>query len=187
MTDPIAMTVHPGGGVPAGWRRDLIQDWLTANGIDPAGVYADAPILILTFPYQPDREGGPWFIQVIVFTQLYVNASGAKEYDFLTGGPVRFQRTVPLKTPFPADPTPGDEGSRDGQADRQAAQEAPEVLVRDQVEACVSDPRQGARSGGAVSGEAARIEGAAEGSSLGGHEAVPEPEEDRRQEEVGGP
>ncbi|MFF1574840.1 hypothetical protein ACFVWR_19035, partial [Leifsonia sp. NPDC058292] len=138
MTDPVAQTVHPGGGVPPGWRRDLIQDWLTANEIDPAAVYADAPILILTFPYQPNRDGGPWFIQVIAFTQLYVNADGAKEYDFLTGGPVRFQRTVPLKTPFPADPTPGDEGTRDGQADRQAAQEAPQEVVRPAREEGVS-------------------------------------------------
>jgi hypothetical protein len=135
MTKPIAMTVHPGGGIPPRWRHDLIQDWLTANDIDPAAVYADAPILILTVPYQPDRDGGPWFIQVIVFTQLYVNASGAKEYDFLTGGPVRFQRTVPLKTPFP------------------------EIEVDPE-----DDPREG-------------------------HEAVPEPEEDRQkpEDEVGGP
>ncbi|MFF1358753.1 hypothetical protein [Streptomyces sp. NPDC058297] len=182
MSDPIAVTVHNGRGVPPAWRRDLIAEWLTANGIDPADVHAEAPISILTVPYTPSSEDGSWFLKVIVFTQLYVNADGAKEINFLTHEPVAFQRTVPLRTPFPADPTT--DGEAHGQADSQAAQEAPEEVVRPARQAPLSDRYEGQSQERPREGSAERIEVDPEDHPSEGHKAVPEPEEDRRQEEV---
>ncbi|MFI8792561.1 hypothetical protein [Streptomyces sp. NPDC055105] len=180
--DPIAVTVHNGRGVPPAWHRDLIAAWLTANGIDPADVHAEAPIRVITVPYTPSSDDGSWYLKVIVFTQLYVNADGAKEVNFLTHEPVAFQRTVPVRTPFPADPTA--DGEAHGQADRQAAQEAAQVIVRDQEQAGVSPGFEGQGSQRPRSSESARNEGAEEGGSSRGHQALSEPEEDRRQEEV---
>jgi len=192
MTDaPIALTVHPGGGVPALWRRKLIAEWLTANDVDPLQVSADDPITVLTVPFRSPEANGedPWLIQVIVFRQYYLNEQGSKEQDLISRRAVDFQRTVPLAVPFPATSTTADEGTRHGQADRQAAEEAPEDRVRDQVAAEVPDPRQGSRQKCPGQGQTVRNESTAKEGPRRGHEAVPEPEEDRRkpQEEVGGP
>lgn len=190
MTAPIAFTVHDGHGNPPAWRRKLIAAWLTANDVNPDLVSAAHPVSVLTVPFQPAdaTEGeGPWLIQVIVLHQYYVRGSGAKEQNLITRTPVTFQRTVPLKVPFPADSTIAEEGPRHGEADRQAAQEATQEQVRPAREEGVSHPRQGARQGGPLEGEAARDEGAAEEGPRRGHQAVPQPEEDepRPAKEVG--
>jgi hypothetical protein len=105
-TAPIAYTVHDGRGVPATWRRDLIAEWLTANGINPDHVHADDPIRVLTVPYRPPEtaDDGAWLIQVIVLTELYTGPDGTREVNLITGKPVACQRTVPLRVPFPTDP-----------------------------------------------------------------------------------
>jgi len=188
VTDAPAYTVHDGSSRLPEWRRKLIAAWLTANDIAPGDVSADHPISILTVPFRPPEsadDGGPWLVQVIVLHQYFTRSDGAKEQNLLTRRAVTFQRTVPLKTPFPADPTPDGEGH--GEADSQAAEEAPEVLVRDQVQAVLPHPRQGPRESGALQGPTARNESAAKSRSISRHEAVPEPEEDRPkpEEEVG--
>lgn len=106
MTTPIAYTVHDGTGVPAGWRRKLIAEWLTANGIDPDQVAASYPIAVLTLPYRPPEtaDDGPWLIQVIVFHQYFAHPDGSREANLLNRQPVTFQRTVPLQTAFPPEP-----------------------------------------------------------------------------------
>ncbi|MFD5848280.1 hypothetical protein [Streptomyces chartreusis] len=185
MTDaPIAQTIHDGNGIPPEWRRQMIVEWLKANGIDHARVAVNEPVLVLSLPHLPTEEDGPWLIQVILFTEHYVNPAGAKEQNLLTRRIVSFQRTVPLQHAFPTDPTT--DGEDHGEADRQAAEEAPQDGVRDQEQAGVPHPRQGARQGGPVQGPAARNEGAAEGCSSSRHEALPQPEEVGRQEEVEG-
>ena len=185
MTGPIAYTVHDGHGTPPAWRRQLIAAWLTANDIDPGLVSASHPVSVLTAPFRTEEtagDGEPWMIQVIVLHQYYARADGVKEQNLITRKPVTFQRTVPLKVPFPADPT-ADEGARHGEAEGQAAQEAPQEVVRPAGEEGVSHPRQGAREGGPLEGQAARNEGAAEKGPRRGHQAVPESEEDRRRKE----
>jgi hypothetical protein len=189
-TAPIAFTVHDGHSRLASWRRQLIAAWLTANDIRPDDVSTTHAITILTVPFRPPEttdDGEPWLVQVISLRQYYVNHQGSKEQNLITRQPVTFHRTVPLKVPFPADTTTADEGTRHGEADRQEPEEAPQEVVRSAREEGVSDPRQGARTGSAVPGEAARNEGAAEDGSRRGDEAVPQPEEDRRrpEEEVG--
>lgn len=192
MTDaPTAYTVHDGRSRLPNWRRQLIAAWLTANDIRPEDVSADHAISVLTVPFRPEDltdDGGPWLIQVIVLHQYYTRADGAKEQDLITRKAVTFQRTVPLKTPFPAEPPTADEGARHGQADRKAEEEAPEEVVRPAREEGVPDPRQGPRPVSSVPGEAARDEVSAEEGSGCGDEAVPRLEEDRRssEEEVGG-
>jgi hypothetical protein len=191
MTDaPVACTVHDGHGTPPAWRQKLIAAWLTANDIDPNLVSAAHPVTVLMVPFRPadEPDGPPWMIQVIVLHQYYVRADGAKETDLILRRPVTFQRTVPLKVPFPAETAPGDEGATRGETQGQAAQEAPQKVIRPAREARISDPRQGARQSGPLEGQAARNEGAAEEGPRRRDEAVPEPEEDRRrpQEEVGG-
>lgn len=129
MTDaPIAQTIHSGGGSPAEWRRGLIALWLAAHGVNADQVSADDPITVLTvpIPFRPDgaHGEGPWLIQVIAFSQYFTNADGKRELNLITRKPVVFQRTVPLHTPFPTDPTT-DGGDR-GQDDREEAQQAAE-------------------------------------------------------------
>ena len=117
MTAPIALTIHPGGGPPPTWRRSLIAEWLTANGINPTHVAADDPITVLTVPFRPpdaDSED-PWLIQVIVFRQYYANAEGTYEQNLISRKAVTFQRTVPLTVPFPGEPTTTAEGTGHGQ------------------------------------------------------------------------
>jgi hypothetical protein len=182
---PIAQTIHPGNGVPAGWRRELIAEWMTANGVDADNVSADHPITVLTVPYRnstADGEG-PWLIQVIAFTQYYRRPDGTREHDLISQRPVSFQRTVPLTVPFPTDPKT--DGEDRGQADRQAAQEAPEVQVRPAGEAPVSDRYEIKGQERTGEGRAKRIEGHPEDHPRQGHQALSEPEEDRREEEVG--
>jgi hypothetical protein len=187
---PIAFTVYDGHGRLPAWRRKLIAAWLTANDINPDDACADHAITILTVPFRPAEaadEEEPWQIQVIALHQYYVNRHGTKEQNLVTRKPVTFQRTVPLKVSFPADPT-ADEGTRHGEAQGQAAQEAPQEVVRPARQEGLSDPRQGPRQSGAVQGEAARHEGTAEEGPRRGDEAVSRPEEVRRrpEEEVGG-
>jgi len=178
---PIAQAVHS-GGVPAGPKQQTLAAWLTANGINPNLVAAADPILVLPIPYEATDDDGPWMVQVIVFSQFYMRDDGTKEHNLLTRQPVTFQRTVPLRAPFPTETTT--DGEDHGQTDRQAAQEAPQELIRDPQQAQVSDPRQGPRPERPGEGQAVRNEGAAEESPRRRDEAVPQPEEDR-QEEVG--
>jgi hypothetical protein len=188
VTDAPAFTVHDGNSRLPNWRRQLIAAWLTANDVVPSDVSADHPITILTVPFRPPEtadDGGPWLVQVIVLHQYFTRADGTKEQNLLTRRAVTFQRTVPLKTTFPADPTT--DGEDHGQADRQEPEEAPEEVVRPARKAGLSDPRQGPRPSSTVSGQAARDEGAAEEGPRRGDKAVPGHEEDRRkpEEEVG--
>lgn len=124
MTAPTAYTAHDGHGTPPPWRRQLIAAWLTANDVDPDLVSAAHPVTVLTVPFRPAHtadQGEPWQVQVIVLHQYYANPDGVKEQNLITRKPVTFQRTVPLKVPFPADTT--DEGTTRGEAEGQAAQE----------------------------------------------------------------
>ena len=109
MTDaPIAQAIHPGSGPPAGWRVQLIAQWLAAHGVNADQVAADDPITVLTvpIPFRPaNADGeGPWLVQVIAFSEYFTNADGKRELNLITRKPVVFQRTVPLHTPFPTDP-----------------------------------------------------------------------------------
>ena len=184
MTAPIAFTVHDGHGNPPAWRRKLIAAWLTSNDVNPDLVSAAHPVSVLTVPFRPAdaTEGeGPWLIQVIVLHQYYVRGSGAKEQNLITRAPVTFQRTVPLKVPFPADSTIAEEGPRHGEADRQAAQETPEVRLRPSRETQVPHTGQGACEERVVPGRTERIEGDSKEDPRQGHPQVPQLEEDRRQ------
>ncbi|MEU5323003.1 hypothetical protein AB0G67_40565 [Streptomyces sp. NPDC021056] len=184
MTDaPIAEIIHPGGHAPTGWKQQALAEWLPANGINPGVVSADAPILVVPIPLPPSGDEGPWMIRVIVFEQYYVGEIGAKETNMLSGRAVTFQRTVPLRFPFPTDPTTG--GEDHGQADLQAAQQAPEEQVRDARQEGLPDRHEGQGEERPGESEPARHEGAAEEGEGRSHEAVPEPEEDRSEEEVG--
>jgi hypothetical protein len=188
VTAPIALTVHPGGGIPPEWRRQLIVDWLAENSIDPKRVSADHPVIVVDLAKaSPETPGDAlWSRQVIVFTE-YHRLDGITQADPTTGRPVTFQSTVPLKTPFPAEPTTDDEGRSDGEADSEEAEQAPEVLVRDQEQAGLPDRHEGEGRERPRQGQDARDESTAKGSSSRGNQAVPQPEEDRRtQEEVGG-
>jgi hypothetical protein len=187
---PIAFTVYDGHGRLPTWRRKLIAAWLTANDINPDDASADHAITILTVPFRPPEaadEREPWMVQVIALHQYYVNRHGAKEQNLITRKPVTFQRTVPLKVPFPADPT-ADEGPRHGEAQGQAAQKAPQEVIRPARQAGLSHPRQGPCESRPVQGQAARNEGTAEEGPRRSDEAVSRPEEVRRrpEEEVGG-
>jgi hypothetical protein len=190
MTGPIAYTVHDGHSRLPNWRRQLIAAWLTANDIEPGDVSADHAISVLTVPFRPEETagGGPWQVQVIVLHQYYTRPDGTKEQNLITRKAVTFQRTVPLKTPFPADPTTADEGTRHGEAEGQAAQEAPEEVVRPARSAPVPDRHEGEGPERSGAGRAERVEGNPEDHPFEGHEAVAQPEEVRwqPQEEVGG-
>ena len=140
---PDAHTVHPGNGVPYPARQKRINTWLRANGIDPELVVATRPIYVLALPSGTINGGLPWLIDVIVFHEFYRRPDGAKERNLVTDEAVMFQRTVPLAVPFPADPLTADEGTTHGEVDSQAAEEAPQVLVRDQVEEGVSNRHEG--------------------------------------------
>ncbi|MFE6412551.1 hypothetical protein ACFVOR_37090 [Streptomyces sp. NPDC057837] len=128
---PIALTVHDGHGMPPNWRRELIAAWLTANDVDPNNVSPHHPISVLTVPFRPAEtsDGGPWMLQVIVLHQYYVNANGAKEQDLITRKPVLFQRTVPLKVPFPPEPTTVGEGPRHGEEQEARPRPAEEAVT----------------------------------------------------------
>jgi hypothetical protein len=182
-----AQTVHPGNGVPREATRQRINAWLEANGIDPCHVVADRPIYVLAVANGTIQGGVPWLTDVIVFHQYYEHPDGTRELNFITREAVSFQRTVPLQTPFPTDPVTDDEGARDGEADQQAAEEASEVQVRVAREEGVSRGHQGQGPERVGQGESARIEGAAEEGSSRRDQAVPQPEEDRSQEEEVGP
>ena len=178
---PLAYTVHPGGRAPTGQEQQVLAQWLPANGINPNLVSAEHPITVLPIPLEGTGDG-PWMIQVIVFQQIHVDHTGAADYNLIIGGKVAFQRTVPLRVPFPT--APATDGEDHGQAHRQAAQEAPEEGLRPAGQAGVSDPGQGARPGGPVEGETARNEGAAEEGPSCGDQAIPQPEEDGQQQEA---
>ena len=138
------------------------------------------PVTVLPVPYEGNGDG-PWMIQVIVFEQIHTDHTGAPDYNLITGRKVTFQRTVPLRVPFP---TAASDGEDHGEADREEAEAPTEDIVRDQGEAGVSDRHQGEGEECPGQGEAARNEGAAEGRSVRSDEAVSESEEDQ-QEEVG--
>lgn len=186
MSAPLAYTVHPGGRIPDGPAQQILAQWLPANGINPSLVAAHSPITVLPVPYASSDGEGPWMIQVIVFDQFHVDHTGAKEHNMITGQPVTFQRTVPLRVPFPTDPTT--DGEDHGQAGRETAEQAAEVEVRDARQEGVPDRYEGQGPERPGQGEPVRNEGAAEEGPGRGDEAVSEPEEDRqevRQEEVG--
>jgi hypothetical protein len=191
---PIAYTVHDGRSRLPHWRRELIAAWLTANDIQPDDVSGNHPISILTVPFRPapTADGGPWLIQVIVLHQYFIGTSGAKEQNLITREAVTFQRTVPLKTSFPADPTPDDEGHPDGeepeveaveegqrppehkggpQGDEQQAVRAAETEEVQDRRSCSREERTG-------QGVGSRIAGAEEGGTEGRGAQVPEPEEE---------
>lgn len=109
---PIAQTIHDGTGVPREWRRKLIVDWLTANGIRAEDVSANDPITVLAVPHAPADPDDRWLLQVIVFTQYHRTGDGSYDLNLITRRPVTFQRTVPLRVPFPPEP------STDGEEDR---------------------------------------------------------------------
>ncbi|WP_219014235.1 hypothetical protein [Streptomyces sp. NEAU-sy36] len=93
-------------------QRLRICTWLTANGINPNNVTQHAPIHILPIPVRPPETGDGWLAQVIVFTECYVNADGHREQNLISREPVTFQRTVPLRVPFPAN-LPGNDGGEE--------------------------------------------------------------------------
>jgi hypothetical protein len=181
-----------------------IAAWLTANDINPDDACADHAITILTVPFRPAEtadEGGPWLVQVIALHQYYVNRHGAKEQNLITRQPVTFQRTVPLKVSFPADPTPAEEGTRHGEEPQvQPVEEGqrppqhqgrPEEDEQQAVRLAETEEVQGGRSGSCSErvgeGLGSRIAGAEEGRPQGRGAQVPESEEVQRrpQEEVG--
>lgn len=180
MKPPEAQSVHIGHGLPDWPRLKRIQEWLKANGIDPRLVAVNRPVYVLPVQNGTIQGGVPWLIDVIIFHQYYENPDGHRERNSITNEAVMFQRTVPLQVPFPADPTTADEGTGHGEAEQQAAEEAPQEFIRDQEQAGVPDPRQGARESGAFKGPTARNESTEKGRSSSRHQAVPEPEEDRR-------
>ena len=188
MKPPDAQSIHTGPGLPDWPRLKRIQEWLKLNGIDPRLVAVSRPVYVLPVQNGTIQGGVPWLIDVIVFHEYYENPGGHREQNMITREAVMYQRTVPLIVPFPAEPTTADEGTRHGETDRQATEEAPEDRVRDQEQAGVPDPRQGARESGTFKSPTARNESAEKGRSSSGDQAVPEPQEDRRgpEEEVGG-
>jgi hypothetical protein len=173
--------------VPPESTRRRINAWLEANGIDPCLVLPQRPIYVLAVANGTIQGGIPWLIDTIVFHQYFEHPDGTRELNFITHEAVSFQRTVPLQVPFPTDPTTGDEGASDGEADQQAAEEATEVQVRAARQAGVPRGHEGQGEERAGQGESTRIESAAKEGTCRGHEAVPQPEEDqqRTQEEVG--
>lgn len=184
--DPIAYAVHDGSGMPPEWRRQLIAAWLTANDVDPADVSPHHPISILTVPFRSEDAagGGPWLIQVIYLTQYFTGDGGKKEQNLITRKPVTFPRTVPLKVTFPPASITAAEGTTHGEAEGQAAQEAPQEVVRPAREAEVPHTGQGACEERSVQGSAERIEGHPEEDPRQGHEEVPQPEEVGSEEET---
>ncbi|MGW2384409.1 hypothetical protein [Streptomyces sp. NPDC001658] len=114
-TAPIAQTIHPGGSIPDPDRQDVLGPWLRANGINPRSVAAVEPITVLPVPHEAD--GGNWMIQVIVFSQFHELPDGTHDQNLITRQPVKFQRTVPLRVPFPTDPAPKEKGEEERDAD----------------------------------------------------------------------
>lgn len=186
---PIAQTIHDGSGRLPVWHRELIAEWLTAHGIRPKDVSADHPILILNMPYRDRTDEGSseglWAIQVIWFVQYIRNEEDNIASHPGTGRPLTIQRTVPLQHAFPADPAT--DGEDHGEADQQAAEEAPQVEVRPPGNASVSNRHEGQSPQRPGQGSAERIEDDPEDDPGQGHEAVAQPEEDGPEEEVGHP
>lgn len=183
MKPPDAQSVHIGHGLPDWPRLKRIQEWLKENGIDPRLVAVNRPVYVLPVPNGTIEGGVPWLIDVIIFHEYYENPDGHREQNFITNEAVMFQRTVPLQVPFPADPATADEGTSHGEADRQAAQKAPEVQVRPSRSTPVPDRHKGQISQRPGSGSSERIEGDSEDHPSQGDQAVPEPEEDRQRPE----
>lgn len=185
MKPPDAQSVHIGHGLPDWPRLKRIQEWLRVNGIDPRLVAVNRPVYVLPVQNGTIEGGVPWLIDVIVFHEYYENSDGHRERNFFTNEAVMFQRTVPLTVPFPADPTT--DGEDHGEVVREEAEQAAEEGVRDPQQTQIPHTRQSAREERSGQGLGPRNEGAEEGRSSSRHEAVPEPEEDRRrpQEEVG--
>lgn len=196
MTDaPTAYTVHDGRSRLPNWRRQLIAAWLTANDIRPEDVSADHAISVLTVPFRPEDltdDGGPWLIQVIVLHQYYTRADGAKEQDLITRKAVTFQRTVPLKTPFPAEPATADEGARHGEEPQVEAVEedqrppqhegGPQGDEQQAVRSAEAEALQDRRSSSCPErtgqGVGSRIASAEEGRQEGRGSQVSQPEEE---------
>ena len=187
--------VHSGGTL-TGERRERIQQWLRANGIDPSPVSTTAPVFVLAVPdlgsFYPDT--GPWLIQVIVFTQFHVNPNGSKEINYLTRDPVRYQRTVPLRVPFPTDDATG--GEAHGQEQKVETVEEgerppehqgrPEADEREELRTAEGQEVQTGRSSSCSErvgeGGATRHGAAEEGSPRSSGPQVSLPEEDRKEE-----
>lgn len=184
MKPPDSQSIHTGHGLPDWPRLKRIQEWLKANGIDPRLVAVNRPVYVLPVQNGTIQGGVPWLIDVIVFHEYYEAPDGHRERDFITNEAVMFQRTVPLAVPFPTDSMT--DGEDRGETDREAAEEAAEEGVRYPQQAQISDTGQSACEERARQGVGSWNEGAEEGGSSRRHEAVPEPEEDRR-EEVGRP
>lgn len=92
--------VHPGGAVPGERVRQKIAAWLEANRLDPAVVPQEDPILVLSLPERRDgRTSDTWRVLTIVVNQYHLQ-DGRREHNHLTGQPVKFQRTVPLRVPY---------------------------------------------------------------------------------------
>lgn len=122
-TAPIVQTIHPGGELPTGWKLAALTEWLPANGINPSLVSVDEPITVLPVPHNSAAPDGDkaWAVQVIVFAQFYVGENGTKEQNLITRRPVKFQRTVPLRVAFPAEPAP--EGTEEEERDAEEPEE----------------------------------------------------------------
>jgi hypothetical protein len=190
-----AQTVHPGHGVPVESTRRRINTWLEANGIDPRLVLAERPIYVLAVANGTIQGGLPWLIDVIVFHQYYEHPDGTRELDFITHEAVSFQRTVPLRVPFPTDPTTGDEGASDGKEQKvEAAEEderspqhqgGPEEDEQQELRPAeaeeVSNRRPRPCQERTDQGSSERIEEHPEDDPSEGHQALPQPEEDRQQ------
>lgn len=188
MKPPDAQSIHIGHGLPDWPRLKRIQKWLKANGIDPRLVAVNRPVYVLPVQNGTIQGGVPWLIDVIVFHEYYEHPDGSRERNFITNEAVMFQRTVPLAVPFPPDSETADEGTSDGETDRKAAEEPPEVLVRDQVQAGVPHRHEGQGEERPREGEPVRNESTEEAGARRRNEAVSEPEEVRRrpEEEIGG-
>jgi hypothetical protein len=180
---PNTQTIHGGYRAPDEEHRERIAAWLEANGIDPCQVCATRPVYVLAVPNGTMMAGRPWIIDVIVFHQYYENPDGRRERNLISGEAVAFQRTVPLNVPFPDGPTT--DGEAHGEADQQAAQQAPQVQVRDARKAGVPHRHEGEGSQRPRQGQSVRNEGSTEEGSSRSDEALSQSEEDRRQEEVG--
>ena len=125
MTDaPLAYTVHPGGRAPSAEEQQRLAAWLPANGINPTLVSVAAPITVLPIPHGDGPDGGPWLIQVIVFDQVHVDHTGASDHNLITGRPVTFQRTVPVRVAFPTDSAEQDEAEGESAPEPAPAEES---------------------------------------------------------------
>lgn len=96
--------IHPGGAPPGEPARRRIARWLEANGVDPASVPQEDPLLVLSLPERRrGRTSDTWRVLVIVVNQYVMAAKGRPEVNHLTGQPIKYQRTIPLKVPYEAE------------------------------------------------------------------------------------